>query len=447
MRPLRSGDDVTIFGLTNRVDLNGQQGKLDHDADTAAAGRWAVVLDSGGTVSVRETNLVDAADYDTDEEWIAARVAKRQRALERPTASLQRTRHSPPSSSHLPTGFLLPEPPPPPADFMLAKEAARAKAKGARGPGHSRMSGWGQREHNALLHQCSLAEPYEADLDDWRLASEMWVATEKFDGCRAVWDPTHVDGAGFRSRSGSRFVPPASFAALLPPDMQLDGELWAGRRNFANVGRLVGSRSVDSGRWHAIAWQSLTYVVFDAPLAGDGSLGYLDRLDLARRRLAAMASDRVLLVPTVPLANVAAKDDLLRRVIEAGGEGLVLRRAAARWRAGSSKSRDVLKVKDWLDAEAVVLDNRPAPSSSNLPTVVCRILNAPRADTSGSFELSRTRDSPQLPPGTIITFLYRQISQATGQPSVAGGAPRIHRVHDPSTCDCCFCSPGARATL
>ena len=104
----------------------------------------------------------------------------------------------------------------------------------------------------------------------------------------------------------------------------------------------------------------------------------------------------------------------------------------------------MLKVKDWLDAEAVVLDNKPAPSSSNLPTVVCRILNAPNADTSGSFELTRARDSPPIPQGSVVTFLYRQISQATGQPSVAGGAPRIHRVHDPVTCDCCFCcSSGA----
>ena len=102
---LRAGGLVTIFGLTNRVDLNGQQGKLR--AGNSASGRWAVVLDSGDTVSVRETNLVDAADYDTDEEWVAARVAKRQRTFEPATAS---TCHNTPTSSQLPHGFLLPDP-------------------------------------------------------------------------------------------------------------------------------------------------------------------------------------------------------------------------------------------------------------------------------------------------------------------------------------------------
>ena len=435
---LREGNIVKLFGLSKRPDLNGKQGKLRHLLiDTsAAATRWEVELHgASGVVHVREANLVDVADYDSDEEWVAGHVAKRQR-----NELVSAVPPKPTQSLSLPTAFSVPDPPPPPAEFTSAKQAARAKP-----PGHvhvsSRMHGWGQRERSALVHQCSLSEPYEARLDDVRLSSAEWVATEKLDGCRAIWDPTHADGPGFRSRSGSHTVPPPSFAALLPLDMRLDGELWAGRRNFARVGRLMGSRSLDGGRWHDVAWGSLTYVVFDAPFAGSGGLGYLERLDVARERLASMASERVVVVPTMPVANAKAKDELLKRVIDAGGEGLVLWKAHAKWRAGSSESRDVLKAKDWLDAEAIVLDNKPAPSVSNLPTVLCRVLNAPNADTSGTFELTRAREDSPLPPGTILTFCYRQISQDTGQPTVAGGAPRIQKVHDPATCDCCFCRP------
>ena len=434
--PLHVGDIVKMFGLSRRPDLNGQQGKLRYlHTDRAGATRWRVQLDSaaGTVVDVREENLVDAAGYDTDEGWVSSRVARR-----RPNKPLTVPQNASQSSS-LPE-FFLPNPPSPPREFMLAKQAERVKAPGRTGIS-SHMRDFGQREHNALVHQCSLAEPYEALLDDRQLSSDGWVATEKFDGCRAIWDPMHADGPGFRSRSGAHWVPPSCFAALLPQDMRLDGELWAGRRNFAQVLGLISSRSLDGGRWHGIAWQSLTYVVFDAPFAGSGALGYLDRLDRARERLAGMPrSDRVVVVPTMPVANAAVKDDLLKRVIDAGGEGLVLRRVSARWSAGSSKSRDILKVKHWLDAEAVVLDNKPAPSTSNVPTVLCRILNAPHADTSGTFELTRAREGSQLTPGTILTFCYRQISKTTGQPSVAGGGPRIRTVHDPATCDCCYCN-------
>ena len=349
------------------------------------------------------------------------------------------------SSDPPPTNeFMVPEPPLPPDAFIRAKEEARAKAKQQAGPrGHSRMQGWGQREHNALVHGCSLAEIYDSSRDDVRLTDELWVATEKFDGCRAVWDPQHADGPGFRNRSGSHFKPPPSFAALLPPDMVLDGEMWAGRRNFASVGILMGSKSLDGGHWHSIAWNSLIFVVFDAPKAGGD---YLQRMDRARARLASTASDRVVVVPTVPVADAAAKDELLERVISAGGEGLVLRRVAAPWRAGKSKPPSILKVKDWLDAEARLLEYKPAPAARNLPTVRCVALNAPNVNPSTSFELTVGRGEEErwakaVREGAIVTFTYRQISKVSGQPTIAGGGPRLHRVHDRTTCDCYFCSP------
>lgn len=443
--PLRRGDRVTIFGLKRRSDLNGTQGTLSYPS----ASRWTVLLDDEGEgepVSVGESNLVHAADYDTDDEYNASRASKRPRSAEAPGPS-QAQRPSLTAEGGEPGGILmLPDPPPPPPEVLLAKQKAHDARETARGPHHrrSRMAGWGQREHNALVHGCSLAEPYDAKRDDARLAADEWVATEKYDGCRAVWDPGHADGPGFRTRSGSHFKPPPCFAALLPGDMQLDGELWAGRRNFASVGMLMGSRSLGSDL-HARAWQCLTFVVFDAPRAEGG---YLQRLGSARARLARThESERVVVAPTATVADAAAKDALLRRVVGCGGEGLVLRQASAFWRAGRGGAGDgrdpaLLKVKMWLDAEAEVLESRPAPTASNLPTLRCRALNAPNADTSeaASFEISVPRDFAPPPAGSIVTFRYRQISQVSGQPTVAGGGPQLGRVHDSATCDCCFCS-------
>lgn len=434
--PLRDGDLVTLFGLTRRDDLNGITGSLLKMAVAAPAVRWLVQMrDSDEVISVLEANIILATDYDTDDGYNTTRVSKRQRSA--PSQAADPVARAPSHDDQ----FLVPDPPPPPIEFVRAKQEARAKSKPPGTHRSSRMAHWGPREHNALRHGCSEAVTYDVTIDDARLVHERWIATEKFDGIRAVWDPAHADGPGFRTRSGSHFVPPASFAALLPPDMMLDGELWAGRRNFSAVGSLVGSKSLDGGRWHGTAWQHLTYVVFDAPRAGGG---YLERIERARLRLQSLKSDRVVMAPTMPVASTAAKEALLEKVISAGGEGLVLRLASAPWRVGKD-GRNVLKLKQWLDAEAVVLDNRPAPEASKLPTVVLRALNAPHMDNTSLFEIAVSRESRPLPPGTIVTFIYRQISKASGQPSTAGGAARIDKVHDSETCDCEFCSTAAGA--
>ncbi|EOD37146.1 hypothetical protein EMIHUDRAFT_225838 [Emiliania huxleyi CCMP1516] len=163
--------------------------------------------------------------------------------------------------------------------------------------------------------------------------------------------------------------------------MKLDGELWAGRCRFAAVGSLMGSSSLEGGRWYETAWRSLTFVVFDAPHAGGT---YLQRLEKARARIAAMGppDGRIVVASVMEVADAAAKDALLQRVVARGGEGLVLRRNEARWH------RNVLKVKQWLDAEAVVVGHKNAPSTANLPTVKVQAINAPNADPSTTFDLS-----------------------------------------------------------
>ena len=214
--------------------------------------------------------------------------------------------------------------------------------------------------------------------------------------------------------------------------MRLDGELWAGRGRFEAVGSLMGSKSLQGGKFYEMAWSSLTYVVFDAPHVG-GS--YLERLAKARARLAGVAGTRVQVVTPLPCGSAAAKDQLLERVTSAGGEGLVLRRVAAEWRCGSER-RDQLKVKRWLDAEAEVISYKPAPTSHNLPSVLCRALNTD--DSHSTFELAISRESKPPCKGTIVTFRYREISRVSGQYRDKS----LEKIHDPQVCDCDFCSVG-----
>ncbi|EOD05123.1 hypothetical protein EMIHUDRAFT_220211 [Emiliania huxleyi CCMP1516] len=336
------------------------------------------------------------------------------------------------------------EPASPEASLKRAKEEARAKAKkGKAARTHQHQQSWGPREINASKHRCLLAETYEKEEDDERLAEEVWIATEKFDGVRMRWEGHE---RGFTGRNGQgHFQPPDSFKALLPEE-HLDGELWAGRCRFSAVGSLQGTKGLGR-RLHEMAWHSLTYVVFDAPqVAGP----YMQRLEAARRALAAVGppDGRIIVAPAVRVADATAKDALLQRVIAKRGEGLVLRRDEAWWR------RNVLKVKQWLDAEAVIVGHKNAHTTGNLPTVLVRALNAPNASPSIEFELSVERPSPEalkqrtlledlqlrFPVDTIVTFVYRQISKGSGAPTIPGGAPKIMRVH-PFDCDCCVCRP------
>ena len=207
----------------------------------------------------------------------------------------------------------------------------RAKAKkGKAARTHQHQQSWGPREMNASKHRCLLAETYEKEEDDERLAEEVWIATEKFDGVRMRWEGHE---RGFTGRNGQgHFQPPDSFKALLPEE-HLDGELWgAGRCRFSAVGSLQGTKGLGR-RLHEMAWHSLTYVVFDAPqVAGP----YMQRLEAARRALAAVGppDGRIVVAPAVRVADATAKDALLQRVIAKRGEGLVLRRDEAWWRAG-----------------------------------------------------------------------------------------------------------------
>ena len=185
----------------------------------------------------------------------------------------------------------------------------------------------------------------------------------------------------------------------------------------------------------------------------------MERLEKARARLAGVIGARVRVTIPVPCANAAAKERRLDLVTSAGGEGIVLRRAAATWRCGSER-RDLLKVcmqsaarspashcmqsharshsraakvKRWLDAEAEVLEFRPAPTSNNLPSLLCRALD-PLPRETPTFELSWSRELAPPAVGAIVTFVYRQL-QVNGKLSNA----RLTRVHDPASCDCFHC--------
>lgn len=75
-----------------------------------------------------------------------------------------------------------------------------------------------------------------------------WWLSEKLDGWRAAWIAEKLH---FVTRGGKIIAPPEWFADLMPHDIDLDGELWAGRRNISIIASLIG----DNPQWKKIEFR------------------------------------------------------------------------------------------------------------------------------------------------------------------------------------------------
>jgi DNA ligase-1 len=166
-----------------------------------------------------------------------------------------------------------------------------------------------------------------------------YLVSEKLDGVRAWWDGTRL-----RFRSGLPVLAPQWFTSRLPA-APLDGELWLGRGRFEELSGVVRrAAAVDEG------WRRVSYRVFDLR----GAAGPFEQRTAALSRLAhdaAFASLQV--VEQRRLAGPLALQRWFDEVIRDGGEGLMLHRADAPWRAGRTDA--LLKLKPQHDAEAVVV--------------------------------------------------------------------------------------------
>ena len=235
-----------------------------------------------------------------------------------------------------------------------------------------------------------LAEVYAAHVD----VTQYWVS-EKFDGVRAQWD-----GHALRFRGGGRVPAPAWFTADFPA-MPLDGELWIGRGRFdALSGTVRKLDPVDA------EWRQVRYLVFELP----GAAGDFSARVLQMRTIVAQAS--VPWLQAVEQARVADRAALMKRldaVVRAGGEGLMLHRADAPYLTG--RSDVLLKLKPWLDAEAVVVGYVPGKGKyQGMTGALLMAMPDGRRFRLGSGLTDSVRRQPP-PLGTRITYRYQHLTE------------------------------------
>jgi len=243
-----------------------------------------------------------------------------------------------------------------------------------------------------------LAEVYASDVD----VRQYWVS-EKFDGVRAQWD-----GHLLRFRGGGLVPVPPWFSANFPA-VPLDGELWIGRGQFeALSGTVRKVEPLDA------EWRQVRYVVFELPgAAGDFS----ERMLRMQALIAQAAVPWLQAVEQTRVTSRAALTQRLDTVVHAGGEGLMLHRADAPYLTG--RSNVLLKLKPWLDTEAVVVGYVPGTGKYLGMTGALQVeMPDGKRFRLGSGLTDALRRQPP-PIGTRITYRYQHLTK--------NGVPRFPR--------------------
>ena len=216
-----------------------------------------------------------------------------------------------------------------------------------------------------------------------------WLMSEKLDGVRGAWD-----GRQLLSKNGRVLNPPAEFIRDLPP-FPLEGELWGGRGNFEQTVSIVNTQHPHDG------WLQLRFAIFDVPQAPGG---FTRRLAQAGDWFAAHPSAYAFIIPQVPVRDQAHLEEELQRIEALGGEGLIVRKPDALYAAG--RNPEILKVKNYQDAEATVVEHLPGKgrNAGRLGSLLVELEDGTQFRIGSGFS-DAERESPP-PAGAVVTFKF-----------------------------------------
>ena len=243
----------------------------------------------------------------------------------------------------------------------------------------------------------TLAQHYHPGID----VTAYWVS-EKYDGVRALWT-----GHELRTRQGLPIRAPTWFTAGWPTT-PLDGELWAGRGQFDAAQSAVAQAAPQDAPWRA-----LRYMVFDLP---GHTGGFGERLPALRQTVAALNQPWVQAAPQWRVTSHGVLMRQLREHEKAGAEGLMLRRDDAPYRGG--RSDDLLKLKSFEDAEAVVVGHAPGKGkhAGQTGALIVQMPSGQRFRLGSGLTDALRRTPP--PVGSVVTYRFNG-RHASGLPRFA----------------------------
>ena len=279
-----------------------------------------------------------------------------------------------------------------------------------------------------IVKGIQLAKQYDhqsrTDID----VADYWVS-EKLDGIRARWNGTEL-----RTRNGHKIFAPTWFTANWPK-ATIDGELWIGRGQFELTASIVlsklksvGPHSVDRPLTstettvdtmtdtHALLskrWDKVRFMAFDMPVAGQP---FDSRLNMLNSLVEATLNPTFAVIAQFKLTSIDVLEEKLKQVTQEGGEGLMLHHGNAFYQSG--RSDNLLKVKQFEDAEAKVLAQ--LPGKGQFRNMMGSLLV--ETPTGIQFKLGTgfSEEERQAPPavGSWVTFKFYGVTK-NGKPRFA----------------------------
>jgi len=250
---------------------------------------------------------------------------------------------------------------------------------------------------------CLLAHDWE-DED-----STGWWMSEKMDGVRAWWD-----GNMFISRNGNEFHAPDWFKRLLPSDIVLDGELWLGRDKFSETISIV-RKLIPTDK----EWESITFLIFDAPRHGGKFEERYQFLTTKFPVLRHHGGEGVGQIAVLEQRKCESDNHLkavLKEIEALNGEGVMIRKPGSEYESG--KSATCLKVKSFYDDEAIVVGytSGQGKHKGRVGALICD-WNGLEIEVGGGLKDSVRKNPPKK--GSKITFRYTQIIKESKKPRFA----------------------------
>ena len=236
--------------------------------------------------------------------------------------------------------------------------------------------------------------------------ADYWVS-EKYDGVRGYWD-----GEKLLTRGGERIAAPAWFTADWPK-VAMDGELWAGRGQFAKAVSTVRQQTPDDA-----AWRAMRFMVFDLPAQGGP---FTERIPALNGVVSRIDQPWVQAVAQFKVANHRALQNLLATTEKHGGEGLMLHRGASLYKG--QRTDDLLKVKTHEDTEARVVAHIPG-KGKYVGVLGALLVEMPGVDgkpgrrfkLGSGFNDEQRQNPPVL--GCTVTYRFRGLN-GSGVPRFA----------------------------
>lgn len=233
--------------------------------------------------------------------------------------------------------------------------------------------------------ELSLAGIYRPEIN----INNYWVS-EKLDGVRAYWN-----GNELISRQGNVFDAPDWFTRVLP-EVTLDGELWIGRNHFDEL-----SGKVRTLRKNKADWRNIKYMVFDLP---GSTRNFNQRLKKLKQLVNKTNATHIQLIKQFKVTSHQALTKVLDETVSAGGEGLMLHLGTSLYQ--KSRNTNVLKLKKYSDAEAIVIKHLPGKGKYKgmLGSLLVETTDKKRFKVGTGFTDQQRKNPPSI--GSTVTYKY-----------------------------------------